>query len=112
MLTKKEIAREYKGAKQERDRWEAIADLYRDLYSVRQTMEMVAEKYGELFWCVCPERRKKEVPLTFCIEKCTIKCGEWLTVRKHRPKLLAYVEKLNGRFFRILCRIKELRLEN
>jgi hypothetical protein len=109
MMDKKQIAIEYRDAKIARDRWAAVAEKYKALYEVRTTMETVADKYSDYFWCTCPERKGREVPLTFCIEKCTLKCPEWKSVQKHSPKLLAFVEKLNGRFFKLLNEIKELK---
>lgn len=109
MINKEQIINGYSLAKAEYAKYERLLDLYKQAYRLYQKMEYLAEKYPDLMFSNCPERKNKEVPLAFCIEKCTGKCHEWVTIRKHQPRLLEVVTKLNTRYVEIVRKIEEIR---
>lgn len=108
-MSKKDLISGYQLAKAELERQEQLVQLYRQAYKVYKKMEYLVEKYPDLMWSECPERKNKEVPLAFCIEKCTGKCSEWQAIRKHHPKLIEVVGKINNEFDRLVRRITDLK---
>lgn len=109
MITKAEIKAEYQRAKAEIIRQNRLLLLYRHLFELRKKMEYLSEKYPDLVWTDCAERKGKSVPLAFCIEKCTLKCRDFMAVKKYHPKLISVIDNINSKFnetMRILERIK------
>ena len=108
MMTKAEIKEGYHRAKAEIVRQERIVLLYKHLFDLRKKMEYLSEKYPDLMWTDCPERKGKSVPLAFCIEKCTLKCPDFQTMRHHHPKLLSVVDQINSKFCKTLTILGEI----
>ncbi len=109
MITKAEIKAGYQRAKTEIIRQNRIMVLYRNLFTLYKKMELLSEKYEDLMWTDCPERKGKSVSLAFCIEKCTLKCRDFQTLRKYHPKLLSVVENINSRFNETVRKLEEIK---
>ena len=107
MLTKKEIANAYRRTKARKIALENDLVQYKRLYELRTKMETLSDRYPELMWNDCPERKGKSVPLAFCMEKCVHKCGDFQFVLKHNPKFIAVVNRLNTAFSKLLNQIEK-----
>jgi hypothetical protein len=109
MMTRSEIKEGYQRAKEEIVRQERVVLLYRRLFELRKKMEYLSEKYPDLVWTDCSERKGKSVPLAFCIEKCTLKCRDFMAVKKYHPKLISVIDRINGRFCKTLKLLEEIK---
>lgn len=106
----KQIKRKYQEAGLQKQRWEHIQSLLKELYGIRKKMIVLTQssKYGHLIRLECEEKfGDGEATLAFCIERCVIKCKSYAIIKKRHPKLMKYVAQLNAKYFKIQEKIKE-----
>ena len=109
MLSKEELIQSYKGAKEEIERQNRLLVVYKEMYDLHKKMEYLLEKYPDLVVSECPERKGKNVFLSFCIERCTGKCSEWVAIKKHQPKLLEVVKNLNAKYSELFEKARKIK---
>ena len=106
-MNKAEIAQAYKRAKEMRQHYEDMMVLYKRLHTLRKKMEYISDKYPDLMWSDCPERKGKSMPLAFCLERCTIKCKDFMVIQKHHPKFIEVVSRMNSLFSKLLIQVEK-----
>jgi len=107
LLTKKEIIVAYKRTKALKEHYESTMSIYLRLYKIRKKMELLSERYPDMMWSECPERKKQSVPLAFCTEKCVHKCADFMFIQKHNPKFMGIVNRLNTAFSNLLNQLEK-----